>query len=640
MSLFRRHKRFAIQLTIFLLLSASVNTGLYVLFSIQSNNYLTDQQEHANHNYNAVLASYKLIAQTLHRQALSQPEVIQLIDKASRSGQVDKSKLRKALYQQLLPAYQGLANESNLKQIHFRFADGTSFLRMHSPNEFGDQLLPIRPAIRIVQESRKPLITFESGRHGSGFRYIFPLLSGNRLIGSVEISLSFEAIKSELEQLFPGEYLLLVARKDVENTVYGSQRTPFAPSPFGAAFMLEQLSEAPHSGHIAPAILQHLTDQAGPRLKDRLVLGKQAATIIRQDIYHFYTVHLLPLQGADGTIAGYLASFSGSRIIDTYFQNMLLASSGSLVLLALVQLVITQLMRRGKELRTANRMFQATIDALPYPFYVVDTTSYRIRICNNRASDGKLPSNMTCHLLTHKSITPCENIEHPCPMNLVMEKGGPVIVEHLHYDSNGNPRHVEVHGYPIFGDDGKIEYFIEYSIDITERKETESRLVSMAESDHLTGCHNRRKLYQLLEIEIKRAKRNEHPLALLMLDIDHFKLINDQFGHDRGDIVLKHVTATVQDALRQTDMLGRFGGEEFLAILPESDLRQATSIAERLQKSLVQNPPEGVGVVTISIGVSTLWPGDGSDSLVKRADEALYRAKQNGRNRYEVESNT
>jgi diguanylate cyclase (GGDEF)-like protein len=162
-----------------------------------------------------------------------------------------------------------------------------------------------------------------------------------------------------------------------------------------------------------------------------------------------------------------------------------------------------------------------------------------------------------------------------------------------------------------------------------------------ARTDALTGLRNRRAIEETAGTELKRSARSEAPLAVIVCDIDHFKQINDRYGHDAGDRVIRAVAEQLGSVTRGTDVLARWGGEEFLAILPGTDAREAVVLAERM-RLVVQNAamPAGEGIrVTISLGVAGL---DGSgipdtaarwDHVVREADRAMYRAKAAGRNR-------
>lgn len=162
------------------------------------------------------------------------------------------------------------------------------------------------------------------------------------------------------------------------------------------------------------------------------------------------------------------------------------------------------------------------------------------------------------------------------------------------------------------------------------------QLAEQARRDVLTGAYNRRHLAEQLDYQVSAFMRSGQPFSLVLVDIDHFKRINDQHGHDVGDVVLKGATRVMTDALREIDIFGRWGGEEFLCILPQTDHQEAMACAERLRLQLTQarlGEASTALQVTASFGVATAQPGDGADDVVKRCDLALYRAKSEGRDR-------
>lgn len=157
-----------------------------------------------------------------------------------------------------------------------------------------------------------------------------------------------------------------------------------------------------------------------------------------------------------------------------------------------------------------------------------------------------------------------------------------------------------------------------------------------AAHDALTGLPNRRGALRRLEAERQRARRTDHPLSVLMLDLDHFKRVNDRWGHAGGDRVLVEVAQVLREELRGMDLPARYGGEEFLALLPGADAAQAMDAAERVRGRIgrLRVDVRGQGVrPTVSVGVSTWLPGETVDQLAARADGALYAAKDAGRNR-------
>jgi diguanylate cyclase (GGDEF)-like protein len=162
------------------------------------------------------------------------------------------------------------------------------------------------------------------------------------------------------------------------------------------------------------------------------------------------------------------------------------------------------------------------------------------------------------------------------------------------------------------------------------------KLAEQARRDALTGAYNRRHLGEQLDYQIAAFQRNRQPFSVVLVDIDHFKRINDSHGHDVGDVVLKGATQALLQALREVDVFGRWGGEEFLCILPQTDAEAAKGCAERLRQCLKATnfDASSPGLrVSASFGVATAQDGDGVDDIVKRCDLALYRAKSEGRDR-------
>lgn len=174
--------------------------------------------------------------------------------------------------------------------------------------------------------------------------------------------------------------------------------------------------------------------------------------------------------------------------------------------------------------------------------------------------------------------------------------------------------------------------------DITERRTLQLELERQATLDELTGLFNRRYFITNANQEIRRSQRYGNPASMMMMDIDHFKNVNDTYGHGTGDIALQQVASTCMKNLRNTDILGRIGGEEFAVFMPETSLENAALVAERLRREIemmtVLSLEEKTPIpLTISIGVSDFQKGDNLSNLMARTDKFLYRAKESGRNR-------
>ncbi|KPY08774.1 Sensory box/GGDEF domain-containing protein [Pseudomonas coronafaciens pv. oryzae] len=188
---------------------------------------------------------------------------------------------------------------------------------------------------------------------------------------------------------------------------------------------------------------------------------------------------------------------------------------------------------------------------------------------------------------------------------------------------------------PLRNVEGTLTHYVSISQDVTTRLGREQKLLEIAHSDTLTGLDNRRSAEHTLERMISTAWITGNPFSLIICDIDHFKRVNDQHGHPAGDAALKSVASMFKHQIRTHDVAARWGGEEFLILVPDSSLKQAVELAERVRKGVEGLEIPETGSVTISLGVAALDPGETAASLIQRAEKALYQAKRLGRNRVE-----
>lgn len=185
-------------------------------------------------------------------------------------------------------------------------------------------------------------------------------------------------------------------------------------------------------------------------------------------------------------------------------------------------------------------------------------------------------------------------------------------------------RHFDESGNPVF--DGALE-------DITRRRELEAELSYQARYDKLTNLANRRHCEAVLQTETERSDRYGQPLSALMIDVDRFKRINDERGHAEGDRVLEWIAGVLRNRVRESDLAGRWGGEEFVVLLPSTPATKAHRLAEELRRAVAQEPDGDITPVTISVGYAGYQHGEGNARFMQRLDRALYSAKGEGRNR-------
>jgi len=218
------------------------------------------------------------------------------------------------------------------------------------------------------------------------------------------------------------------------------------------------------------------------------------------------------------------------------------------------------------------------------------------------------------------------------------------VYEHEMIGADGHVYWQEWSACPIRDDQARVVEFQSVGRDITERKRREEALRHLAYHDHLTGLPNRMLFNERLNLELSHARRNQQRLAIMLLDLDRFKAINDALGHDVGDKLLRAVGERLADLLRRSDTICRMGGDEFTLIVPEIiRARSAATVAEKILDA-VRRPFNCEGhriYITTSIGIA-IYPDDGTDRdiLIRKADIALYRAKENGRDNHQHYSST
>jgi diguanylate cyclase (GGDEF)-like protein/PAS domain S-box-containing protein len=217
-----------------------------------------------------------------------------------------------------------------------------------------------------------------------------------------------------------------------------------------------------------------------------------------------------------------------------------------------------------------------------------------------------------------------------------MTRGERIRTQILNYAKDGQQLWLDISVVPIHDDEGELVYFAAIERDLTEHKHLQSRLEALASTDSLTRLPNRQAIMNKANEDFARARRDKRPLSILMIDIDHFKSINDRHGHAAGDHVLREVSTICRDVLRGSDVMGRIGGEEFVVLLPDAPRNSAEHVAERMRSRLAGTNIYFLNLqftITASFGVATINDDDETvQTMLDRADEAMYQAKHGGRN--------
>ncbi len=307
--------------------------------------------------------------------------------------------------------------------------------------------------------------------------------------------------------------------------------------------------------------------------------------------------------------------------------------------------------KQAQTLIDKERQFlQMVIDCVGDPILVI-RNDYKVILANRQAKEFSLEldasiESLTCHQLSHKRATPCNGEDYACPLKQVVATHKPVKLIHQHINAKLQTRTLELLAAPFWDQNGEVSGIIESVRDITDRVTIQNELIQkqksldhLAHHDPLTDLPNRLLFFDRLKQALHIAHRSDSKIALLFIDIDHFKEINDSLGHTLGDQLLKAISRRLEGNIRENDTVARLGGDEFTVIMGQLlDNRFAGKFAQKLIECL-RDPINIDGhdfSITTSIGIS-LYPEDGSDSesLLKNADAAMYRAKSVGRNTFQ-----
>lgn len=338
------------------------------------------------------------------------------------------------------------------------------------------------------------------------------------------------------------------------------------------------------------------------------------------------------------------------RIFSTFISaSPLYADGGQVIGTIGFSRDITDFKMAGEALKQSETFLTTIFDSIKDPFSIIDR-EFRIVRANeayaqlrNKKIDEVVGEK--CYMIFQDRSQVCED----CVVKKTFNSSDPCAKDKQLVSAHGSNVWIEIYTYPILDESGEVSHVIEYTRDITDRKKSEEerkklieKLEYLSSTDVLTGLLNRRALIGRLIVEAERAKRYGSEFSLILCDIDRFKEINDEFGHITGDGVLQMVSEVLKKSLRSSDIVGRYGGDEFMVLLPQTSLQGAREFAERIRSSVEGTDYAGGGVtvgVSLSLGVTNFESAieDVSiNGLIKRADMALYTSKKTGRNKVSV----
>ncbi len=454
-----------------------------------------------------IIYTYKINSDTFFNEKINCDDVLEIMYKVQSASIEEQEVLREQLHEIMIESY----NEqivAGYRQLHFHLIDNTSFLRMHRPSKYGDDLTEVRETVRLVNANLEYVEGFEEGKIFNGYRYVFPLIYNDIHVGSVEFSISYQSVALLFRELFDETSTFIIKREIVEDSVFESELSNYILSDLSFDYYYDK------------------------------------------EVYDYYESSVLEEERE-------IIDSVNNKILENYKENI-----------------------KNEE-----------------DFYIID-------IENNR-------------LVFFLSI---RNIKD----------------EHVAYEVFYNSNFSSVYNVNDIGE--KLVYTVILWLlsmaYVVQLYKSRNKFINLTKTDKLTNCYNRHAVDEIFTREVELFRRYKKEFSMIMFDIDHFKKVNDEFGHFSGDIVLKGITQVVKDNIRTNDCLIRWGGEEFIILLPQSNLEDATICSEKIRKEIESNRfIEGYEkIITISLGVTVFNKFDTFDEVIIRLDRNLYKAKENGRN--------
>lgn len=536
-----------------------------------------------------------------------------------------KESLRAQMLSEFMPFYNA-KNLDSLDGFQIFDAQGRSFLRFHNISHHSDSLCTLRYSIKQMVQNYTYSQGFEIGRYKEAFRYQYPLFYDGKFVGAYEYSIAFGALLKEMKQIYAQQYLLLLDAKKLEQTIDPEifKNRYETLDGLGYLYKKEPLHDSFHSSKLKSLLNERAFVEALELKQKRVIdysFNRKSCRVALLPIYDIEKseVGMMIVDAGEGPLAGLL----NTTLIETALAMVL----GSFIFILLAhqvkeKLYVRNLLNSQKEL-------------------LIVTNGEKIQDANQTF----------LNFFGFKTLSDFQRL-HDCICDFFIEEQGYLqkkmgelnwleyIQKHLdqkHYVQMYDKELATIKIFEIEYDYSKeIDYNFIVFKNVTDFIREKSELQTLANHDPLTKIYNRQKFEESLKEKMKRI--GLYPslsLSLIMFDIDHFKEVNDTYGHDTGDMVLSELSALVSEHIRQGDVFARWGGEEFMIIL-DAPLQKALVFAQKLRTIIEKEDFKGISI-TSSFGVTQCRASDNFETLTKRCDKLLYKAKESGRNRVESE---
>ena len=469
-------------LLLFLLLETLAITLLVANWQGKAQQYATQNAISLETAYRSSVNMYALATEFVFNDIVNRPEVIETFREGGKAqDETDQAQARGKLYRLLYPAYVKL-KARNLRQLHFHLANGDSWLRFHDPAKFGDNLLAIRPSVRIANQEKHPVFGFEAGRVLSGFRYVFPIIIGGEHLGSLETSVNFRAIRDGMAELEKSSEFGFVLRQDaVAEKLASDQVHLYGISGIHEQFLVEDPKlKLPDSPPPPSASVQALNAQLKPMRKviEGMLRGEKMTITLKQD-GDTWAVTFLPVEDVEAHRVGYVLAYAKAPLAATLWRDFLASILLSTLMLAALGLLVWRLLQSRTALEAEKQSLKTITDTIADGLYAMDAHGH-ITLLNPAAQEllGFQESavlNRIGHDLFHSHAVNDHLPLHACPIFRRVNRGKAFNGEEIFSRADGSTLPVEVASRPV-RDGERITGSVTVFRDITQRKKVETAL--------------------------------------------------------------------------------------------------------------------------------------------------------------------
>ncbi len=587
----------------------------YKIYEERKIEYSTKIVQQMHNSLSSVVSTYEMIYDDFY--ARQSDDIAKYVAEANGAS-IEK---RDAIREKLLSKYMSFFNYEKLNALngfHIIDKNGYSLLRFHKPSQHDDKISEKRYSIRKMIKN----VVYQSGSEigilQDSYRFQYPLFYDGEYVGCYEYSLNPTALMNKMIHIFGDSYKILFEYKAMKKIIM--------PKALKQKYSEIEIGKERYFIRKKIALREIKEEKFSTLSKLPLLEEKKEIVLEYKDGNHLSSLLISPIKDIEGKYFAWMVYDIGESKVQHFYNSFL------------IQLLIITLFG----LLLFSYIFK-TLQNRKYIIELIDLQQDMIIVSDGK--DIEQANRSFLEFFGYKSLKSFKK-DHQCVCDMFLESEG--YLQALYNDGHWieylqtHPERIhkaqirnlnkEVHVFALSVEyiQSSKKYFILFR-DITNEERRRRKLEERANLDTLTQIYNRDRFEYYLNEEIKKAETSDNVFSLIMFDIDHFKKVNDTFGHDVGDIVLKELTKLVRSQIRNADIFARWGGEEFMIII-STDMYTAEIFAEKLRHSLEMHDFEKVKRVTCSFGITEYRESDTKESIVKRCDTMLYSAKEAGRN--------